>query len=302
MSIAVAPRVERELKRNFRDAMLWQGRAGMTDEGLLALSGATLLDALVEEDVDAMLFTSDDAALGGARYIGRLSGVAELRARFALTRGTPGGLTAMLNRMERALPTLTTLRAALIPGFAWLRLGTYAIVSTAGSGVGYHADQPTVLIAQLAGRKHWRVWEPAALPDEYRRALSRGRLRANARATAVPTREPIFEAVLEPGDLLLVPPFFGHQAVAVGPDDAVSVSMLWANWTPRLLLPNLVGVDGSVFEGELAPLADVPLGLPVDDPLLHYASVLEPLTERLGIPLGLLASCIADRLAAGTAT
>ncbi len=74
-----------------------------------------------------------------------------------------------------------------------------------GGGVGPHLDSYDVFLLQVQGRRRWRV---GRAPD---RTLVDG----------VPLKilqhfEPEFDWVLEPGDMLYLPPLWGHDGVAQG--------------------------------------------------------------------------------------
>ena len=77
--------------------------------------------------------------------------------------------------------------------------------ATDGGGVGPHVDSYDVFLLQAHGRRRWRISAPRAielLPDAPLRILSH------------------FEAeqewVLEPGDILYLPPLWGHEGTALG--------------------------------------------------------------------------------------
>ncbi|MBI5716813.1 MAG: cupin domain-containing protein [Burkholderiales bacterium] len=79
-----------------------------------------------------------------------------------------------------------------------------------GGGVGPHADAYDVFLLQVQGRRRWRVAPPAA-PGE------------SGLVEGLPLKilrrfEPVHDWVLEPGDLLYLPPRWGHDGVAVGGD------------------------------------------------------------------------------------
>ena len=76
-----------------------------------------------------------------------------------------------------------------------------------GGGVGPHLDAYDVFLIQVQGRRHWRI----------------GRVRDDRLVEGVPLKilqrfEPEQAWVLEPGDLLYLPPRWGHDGVAVGGD------------------------------------------------------------------------------------
>ena len=77
--------------------------------------------------------------------------------------------------------------------------------ATDGGGVGPHLDSYDVFLLQVQGRRRWRV---GPVPDE---SLVEGmpvRILRNFR--------PQQEWVLEPGDMLYLPPRWGHDGVAIG--------------------------------------------------------------------------------------
>nr|HET7857581.1 cupin domain-containing protein [Caldimonas sp.] len=74
-----------------------------------------------------------------------------------------------------------------------------------GGGVGPHVDSYDVFLLQTAGRRRWRV-------GRVRDARLRDDVPLKMLADFVPTDE----WLLEPGDLLYLPPGWGHDGVAVG--------------------------------------------------------------------------------------
>lgn len=84
-----------------------------------------------------------------------------------------------------------------------------------GGGVGPHFDQYDVFLIQGLGRRRWQVGprcdaDSALLPHDDLRLLA--------------DFEPTEEWVLEPGDILYVPPGFAHDGVALG-DDCMTYSV-----------------------------------------------------------------------------
>jgi 50S ribosomal protein L16 3-hydroxylase len=103
-----------------------------------------------------------------------------------------------------------------------------------GGGVGPHFDHYDVFLIQGLGRRRWRVGQRC---DDATPLLPHDGLRLLA------AFEPIEEWVLEPGDVLYVPPGFAHDGVAVG-DDCMTYSIgfraparseLIAHWCDHLL-------------------------------------------------------------------
>jgi 50S ribosomal protein L16 3-hydroxylase len=74
-----------------------------------------------------------------------------------------------------------------------------------GGGVGPHVDSYDVFLVQVHGRRRWRwgrVSDPSLVPGVPLKILRHF--------------EPEHDAVLEPGDLLYLPPAWGHDGVAIG--------------------------------------------------------------------------------------
>ncbi len=84
-----------------------------------------------------------------------------------------------------------------------------------GGGVGPHFDQYDVFLIQGLGQRRWQV---GALCDEATALLPHDDLRLLADFTATD------EWLLDPGDILYVPPRFAHNGVAVG-DDCMTYSI-----------------------------------------------------------------------------
>ncbi len=78
-------------------------------------------------------------------------------------------------------------------------------------GVGPHVDAYDVFLIQVQGRRRWRVAPPAARGVEpmWVEGAPLKRLR---------DFQPTMDWVLEPGDMLYLPPYWGHDGTAVGGD------------------------------------------------------------------------------------
>jgi 50S ribosomal protein L16 3-hydroxylase len=75
-----------------------------------------------------------------------------------------------------------------------------------GGGVGPHVDSYDVFLLQTAGRRRWRIGR-----------VTRPRLRADVPLKMLARFEPRHDWLLEPGDMLYLPPGWGHEGTAVGP-------------------------------------------------------------------------------------
>jgi 50S ribosomal protein L16 3-hydroxylase len=121
-----------------------------------------------------------------------------------------------------------------------------------GGGVGPHVDAYDVFLLQVAGRRRWRV----------------GPVSDAAFIEGLPLKilqhfEPAFDWVLEPGDLLYLPPGWGHDGVAEGECMTASVGFR---------SPGAEGLAGDLLQR----LADA------EEPGLLYRDPSQPATARPG--------------------
>jgi 50S ribosomal protein L16 3-hydroxylase len=134
-------------------------------------------------------------------------------ARFAALGQEPS--TLLVQAVDHHVPEV----AALLTPFRFIpnwRIDDVMVsYATDGGGVGPHFDQYDVFLIQGHGQRRWRVGQmcddnSALLPNDELRLL------ADFQATD--------EWLLEPGDILYVPPRIAHDGVAVG-DDCMTYSI-----------------------------------------------------------------------------
>ncbi len=124
-----------------------------------------------------------------------------------------------------------------------------------GGGVGAHVDSYDVFLLQLQGQRRWRVGpvdDPACQPDLPVRLLSRF--------------EPTEDWVLDPGDMLYVPPGWGHDGVAQGGDCMTASIGYRAPRGTELARELLQRVLDDVEAPEGEPLYRDPAGSATDQP------------------------------------
>lgn len=140
-----------------------------------------------------------------------------------------------------------------------------------GGGVGPHVDAYDVFLLQVAGRRRWRV----------------GRVADAGFVEGLPLKilrrfEPEFDWVLEPGDMLYLPPMWGHDGVADG--ECMTCSIGFRS-------PGAEGLSGDLLQR----LADA------EEPGALYRDPAQVATTRPGeMPAALLAfarKAVARRLA-----
>lgn len=126
-----------------------------------------------------------------------------------------GPWTLLVQAVDHTVPDV----AALIEPFRfvpdWRIDDVMVSYATNGGGVGPHYDQYDVFLVQGLGRRRWRI---GPVCDAQTPLLPHDDLRL------LPDFEATDEWVLEPGDILYVPPGFAHDGVAVG-DDCMTYSV-----------------------------------------------------------------------------
>lgn len=121
-----------------------------------------------------------------------------------------------------------------------------------GGGVGAHVDQYDVFLVQGLGQRRWRINDDPHAPRAFRPELELKIL-----AEFIPTHD----WVLEPGDVLYLPPGIAHDGVAIGDCMTLSVGMRAPAIAEMLgdLVDSLVeplGEDDRYTDPDLAPARD----------------------------------------------
>lgn len=148
----------------------------------------------------------------------------------------PRDWTLLVQDVDRWDPAV----AALLAHFRFLprwRLDDVMVsYAVEGGSVGAHVDQYDVFLVQGLGRRHWK-WDASPTPDL--------RFRPDVPLKLLTRFEPSDEAVLEPGDILYLPPGVPHHGVALDACLTLSVGLrapsvaeLWqariADWAESL--------------------------------------------------------------------
>ncbi|BAL96824.1 JmjC domain-containing protein [Rubrivivax gelatinosus] len=160
------------------------------------LARAALFDLAGSEDVESRLVQRD-----GSRWSLRQGPF----ARRTLPPASRPGWTLLVQGLDLHVPAAHELlrRFAFIPE---ARLDDLMLSwASDGGGVGPHLDSYDVFLIQVHGRRRWRIGPVAdetLVPDMPVRLLQ--------------NFEPAEEWVLEPGDMLYLPPRWGHDGIAEG--------------------------------------------------------------------------------------
>ncbi|MGY1752672.1 cupin domain-containing protein [Blastococcus sp. SYSU D01042] len=221
--------------------------------------------------VDPKRFTTSGGA--GAEVADQVSSDAVLRL-FA------DGSTVVLQGLHRLWPPLIEFADQLAADLGHPTQVNAYITPPSSRGFDPHYDVHDVFVLQVAGQKHWRIHEPV-LPDPLRTQVWTDR-REDVAAAA--EREPVIDAVLEPGDVLYLPRGFLHSATALGEISAhltigVHSVTRWGAAEAALDLVRTLAAEDPALRGSL------PLGVDVADPDAlrdDVTAVVEGLREWLG--------------------
>lgn len=182
----------------------WQKKPLLIRQGWQAWHNPLEPDELAglacEEGTESRLITCTDNGL--AMENGPLP-----ETRFAELGSAPW--TLLVQAVDHHVPDV----AALIEPFRfvpdWRIDDVMVSYATNGGGVGPHYDQYDVFLVQGLGKRRWRI---GPLCDSATPLLPHPDLRLIADFAATD------EWILEPGDILYVPPCFAHDGIAVGHD------------------------------------------------------------------------------------
>lgn len=122
--------------------------------------------------------------------------------------------TLLVQDVEKHYPPLQDLLARFDCLPAWRIDDLMVSVAGPGGSVGPHVDQYDVFLLQAAGRRSWRIaetFDPALLPDCDLEVLQ--------------SFEPEQEWVVQPGDVLYLPPGVAHHGVALEQGMTWSIGM-----------------------------------------------------------------------------
>ncbi|MBN1092406.1 cupin-like domain-containing protein [Blastococcus sp. TML/M2B] len=221
--------------------------------------------------VDPKRFTTSGGA--GAEVADQVSSDAVLRL-FA------EGSTVVLQGLHRLWPPLIEFADQLAADLGHPTQVNAYVTPPSSRGFDPHYDVHDVFVLQVAGQKHWTIHEPV-LRDPLRTQVWTDR-REDVAAAA--TREPVVDAVLEPGDVLYLPRGFLHSATALGEISAhltigVHSVTRWGAAEAALDLLRSLAAEDPALRGSL------PLGVDLARPDSirdHVATVIAGLQEWLG--------------------
>jgi 50S ribosomal protein L16 3-hydroxylase len=148
-----------------------------------------------------------------------------------------------------------------------------------GGGVGPHLDSYDVFLIQLTGRRRWRI---GRVPD--------GTLVDGLPVKILARFEPEVEHLLEPGDMLYLPPGWGHDGIAEGECMTGSVGFRVPDddGLARALLQRLSADDddvvGRLYRDPAQPATNEPARVPAALQAFAHQALQRVLAERDALP------------------
>ncbi len=142
---------------------------------------------------------------------------------------------------------------SLVPG-AWELLRAFSFIPSAriddlmvsyavdGGSVGPHDDLYDVFLLQGPGRRRWQISSHRHAPDEFD---------SSAAIRVIKDFVPEEEWVLEPGDMLYLPPGVAHRGVAEGPCFTYSIGFLAPSHAD--VIQNFLGYLAQHFDATIDP-------------------------------------------------
>lgn len=127
------------------------------------------------------------------------------------------GATLVLNRLETKSPIIGQL-ALEIARFVGEKAVANGYAAFGGEGTfAKHWDTHDVFAVQLIGRKHWKVFAPTfELPLTHQKSKERKH--------ECPT-EPVFDGILEAGDVLYLPRGWWHEAIPLDQEETFHIAV-----------------------------------------------------------------------------
>lgn len=133
----------------------------------------------------------------------------------AFDRLPAAGWTLLVQAVDAWVPEVAALTRAFDFLPSWRLDDIMVSRAVKGGGVGPHVDQYDVFLLQAAGHRRWRYGS---------RSGSNLAFRADLDLRILESFEPTHEAILEPGDLLYLPPGVAHEGIALD-DDCMTFSV-----------------------------------------------------------------------------
>lgn len=182
------------------------------------------------------------------------------------------GATIIIQALQRYWKPLATFCNVLGKQFSARFKANIYLTPPSSQGFDTHWDTHDVLVLQIAGKKHWRIYDsPEVLPD--------GEERYNA--GEMPLGEPTHDFVLNAGDFIYLPRGYIHEALTADEGSLhITVGiyyMLWRNVLQELL---------ALCDGERLVREALPAGFAAQDTIptearMHFMALTDLLQQKL---------------------
>ena len=226
-------------------------------------------DLLTEEVVDELLaerglrtpflrVAKDGSTLAHAAFTapgGVGAGIADQVSDDKLTGLFAGGSTLVLQALHRVWPPIIEFCQQLAADLGHPVQANAYVTPPQNQGFDDHYDVHDVFVLQVAGRKKWSIHAPVH-PSPLRDQPWTDRRDAVREAAG---REPVLEAVLEPGDVLYLPRGYLHSATALG-GVTVHLTLGIHTWTRYTVAEELVALALDQLADDEEARASLPLG------------------------------------------
>jgi bifunctional lysine-specific demethylase and histidyl-hydroxylase NO66 len=204
-----------ELPRDFSDLL----SVAEVDELLGPRGLRTPFFRLVQEGRSPSSASYTRSAVAGDRRLNDLADSARVAEQFA------AGHSVVLNAMHRVHPPLAEFCRALSTELGHPTQVNVYVTPPGAQGFRAHHDTHDVLVLQIDGTKHWRVYDPVVqlpLPSQPSSGLP---------ADVVASGEPVLDVELGPGDALYLPRGWRHAATTAADRSIhLTVGILQTTW------------------------------------------------------------------------
>jgi ribosomal protein L16 Arg81 hydroxylase len=171
------------------------------------------------------------------------TGTAQYLRGHAVAKHVADGATLVVTQVDELIPQVRQLAESCEKTFQiYVAANLYAGWRT-DNGFDVHWDGHDTLIIQVIGRKNWKVWKPTRLHPVV----------GDRDMAEAPTQDPVYEGVLEDGDVLYMPRGWWHVAY---PRDEPSLHLTFGLRHPTGL--DLLGWVCEDLRGSVAARMDVP--------------------------------------------
>jgi bifunctional lysine-specific demethylase and histidyl-hydroxylase NO66 len=257
-------------------------RASAQDEGFTDLFAGAAVDVLLSRRglrTPFLRMTRDGNVIPSARYTRSGGAGAEISDQVAddkVLAEFSAGATLVLQGLHRTWEPIQIFAVALTEQLGHPAQVNAYVTPPLSQGLTPHYDVHDVFLLQFAGRKHWRVHQPVLASPLREQTWQKRQAAVVARAR----ESPLFDIILEPGDVLYLPRGYIHAATSL---DEIS-GHLTIGIHPITRMALVEQIFAAVSE-DVALRASLPAGVDFREATAldhEFAATLEALIVALG--------------------